>query len=116
MKTDTYNYTRIHSIFSRMAVQNISESVYDGLCLKIVTPQQVASRRDIVDIVEMMKFNKMLNKPFTVMLSGSRREGFRFSESDVDYIHWQNNHRLIWDFSQVEFNNTQEHALILCDS
>lgn len=58
-----------------MAVQNISESLYVGMCLKIGTPQQVASRRDIRDIVEMLEYNEMLNKPFTAMLSGSRREG-----------------------------------------
>ncbi|XP_052708198.1 uncharacterized protein LOC128183283 [Crassostrea angulata] len=97
-----------------MAVQRISESVYVGMCLKIGTPQQVASRRDMVDIVEMLINNEML--PTTVMLSGSRREGFRLSGSDRDTMHWLNNHRVIWDFSQCQFYNTQEHALILCDS
>nr|XP_034333389.1 uncharacterized protein LOC117691416 [Crassostrea gigas] len=99
-----------------MAIQKISESVYMGMCLEIGTPQQVASRRDIRDIVKMLKYNEMLNRPFTVMLSGSRREGFRLSGSDRDYMRWLNNHRVIWDFSHVQFYNTQEHALILCDS
>nr|XP_034333388.1 uncharacterized protein LOC117691415 [Crassostrea gigas] len=99
-----------------MAIQKISESVYMGMCLEIGTPQQVASRRDIRDIVEMLEYNEMLNRPFTVMLSGSDREGFRLSGSDLDYMRWQNSHRVIWDFSQVQFYNTQEHALILCDS
>ncbi|XP_052708609.1 uncharacterized protein LOC128183574 [Crassostrea angulata] len=99
-----------------MAIQKISESVYMGMCLEMGTPQQVASRRDIRDIVEMLKYNKMLNRPFTVMLSGSEREGFRLSGSDLDYMRWQNNHRVIWYFFQVQFYNTQEHALILCDS
>ncbi|XP_034333417.2 uncharacterized protein [Magallana gigas] len=99
-----------------MAVQNISESVYVGMCLKIGTPQQVASRRDIVDSREMLINNEMLNKPITGMLSGSRREGFRLSGSDTDYMYWPNNHRVIWDFSQCQFYITQEHALILCDS
>ncbi|XP_052708611.1 uncharacterized protein LOC128183576 [Crassostrea angulata] len=98
-----------------MAIQKMSESVYMGMCLEMGTPQQVASRRDIVDIAEMLKYNEMLNKPITV-LSGSSREGFRLSGSDVDYMRWPNNHRVIWDFSQVQFYNTQEHALILCDS
>nr|XP_034333433.1 uncharacterized protein LOC117691433 [Crassostrea gigas] len=99
-----------------MAVQNISESVYVGMCLKIGTPQQVASRRDIVDSREMLINNEMLNEPITVILSGSRREGFRLSGSDSDYMCWPNNHRVIWDFSQCQFYITQEHALILCDS
>ncbi|XP_065927434.1 uncharacterized protein [Magallana gigas] len=99
-----------------MAIQKISESVYMGMCLEMGTPQQVASRRDIRDIAEMLRNNEMLNRPFTVMLSGSGREGFRLSGSDVDYMCWQNNHRVIWDFSQVQFYSTQEHAMILCDS
>eukprot|EP00105_Crassostrea_gigas_P002575 XP_011415148.1 PREDICTED: uncharacterized protein LOC105319340 isoform X1 [Crassostrea gigas] len=99
-----------------MAVQRISESVYVGMCLKIGTPQQVASRRDIEDILEMLRNNEMLNDPVRRMLSGSRREGLRLSGSDFDYMIWPNNHRVIWDFSQVQFYNTQEHTLILCDS
>ncbi|XP_052708599.1 uncharacterized protein LOC128183566 [Crassostrea angulata] len=95
-----------------MAVQNISESVYVGLCLKIGTPQQVASRRHTVDIREMLANNE----PSIMMLSGSCREGFRLSGSDLDYMQWPNNHRVIWEFSQCQFYNTQEHALILCDS
>eukprot|EP00105_Crassostrea_gigas_P042818 XP_019926966.1 PREDICTED: uncharacterized protein LOC105338230 [Crassostrea gigas] len=99
-----------------MAVQRISESVYVGMCLKVGTQQQVTYRRDIVDSREMLENNEMLNKPFTVMLSGSQREGFRLSGSDRDVMYWPNNHRVIWDFSQCQFYNTQEHALILCDS
>ncbi|XP_052710053.1 uncharacterized protein LOC128184554 [Crassostrea angulata] len=99
-----------------MAIQKTSESVYMGMCLEMGTPQQVASRRDIRDIAEMLMYSEMLNRRFTVMLSGSDREGFRLSGSDLDYMRWPNNHRVIWDFSQVQFYNTQEHALILCDS
>ncbi|XP_052708603.1 uncharacterized protein LOC128183569 [Crassostrea angulata] len=99
-----------------MAIQKISESVYMGMCLKIGTPQQVAARRDIVDIVEMLESKEILNGPITVMLSGSHREGMRLSGSDVDIMRWPNNHRVIWDFSQCQFYNTQEHAMILCDS
>ena len=35
-----------------MALQTISESVYVGLCFIIGTPQQVAIRRDVQDIME----------------------------------------------------------------
>lgn len=41
-----------------MTVQNMSESVYVGMCLKVGTPQQVASRRDIMDITDMLDNNK----------------------------------------------------------
>nr|XP_034333398.1 uncharacterized protein LOC117691423 [Crassostrea gigas] len=97
-----------------MDVRNISESVYVGMCLKIGTPQQVASRRDMVDIADMLDNNATLNNQIAWILSGSRKEGFRLSGSDVDRMHWPINHRVIWDFSQVQFYNTQEHALIFC--
>ena len=37
-----------------MALQTISESVYVELCLKIGTPQQVAIRREVTDISELL--------------------------------------------------------------
>eukprot|EP00105_Crassostrea_gigas_P003596 XP_011416501.2 PREDICTED: uncharacterized protein LOC105320313 isoform X1 [Crassostrea gigas] len=100
----------------KMAVRSISESVYVGMCLKMGTPKQVASRRDIVDLREMLEYNKMMKETSTAMLSGSKREGFRSHESDSDTMIWLNDHRVIWDFSQVQFYNTQEDAVILCDS
>ncbi|XP_065927919.1 uncharacterized protein [Magallana gigas] len=100
----------------KMAVRSISESVYVGMCLKIGTPQQVASRRDIVDLSEMLIDSEVMRKTYITMLSGSTREGFRLRESDRDTMYWLNNHRVIWDFSQVQFYNTQENAVILCDS
>nr|XP_022346225.1 uncharacterized protein LOC111138503 [Crassostrea virginica] len=105
-----------------MALQtsHISESVYVGLCLKIGTPQKVAIRRDVVDITELLK-NKVTvkeerNNNVFEMLSGSQREGFRFKDSDWDYMYWPNNHRVLWDFSQVTLYNTHTYRLILCDS
>ena len=50
------------------------------------------------------------------MESGSRREGFRFKDSDVDIMCWQNNYRVLWDFSQAMLYNTHRYRLILCDS
>nr|XP_034322929.1 uncharacterized protein LOC105346791 isoform X1 [Crassostrea gigas] len=87
-----------------------SESVYVGMCHKIGTPQQVASRRDIVDIWELR------NQHQHSMMSGSKREGFRFSDSDLDTMIWPTNHRVIWDFSQSEFYNIHRQVMILCDS
>ncbi|XP_065927667.1 uncharacterized protein [Magallana gigas] len=102
----------------KMTIQNMSESVYVGMCLKIGTPHQVASRRDIMDITDMFDNNKtfIAFKLPIAMLSGSQREGFRLSGSDRDMMYWPNDHRVIWDFSQIQFYNTQENALILCDS
>nr|XP_022298643.1 uncharacterized protein LOC111107651 [Crassostrea virginica] len=99
-----------------MAVQIISKSVYVGLCFKIGTPQQVAIRRDVVDIKELLE-HKVTSTDYHVrMESGSRREGFRFKDSDQDTMYWSNDIQVLWDFSQSALYNTHSHALILCDS
>nr|XP_022298639.1 uncharacterized protein LOC111107648 [Crassostrea virginica] len=99
-----------------MALQTISESVYVGLCLKIGTPQQVAIRRDVVDIKELLE-HKVISSDYLVrMVSGSRREGFRLKDSDHDFMLWSNYNKVLWDFSQSALYNTHSHALILCDS
>ncbi|XP_078337298.1 uncharacterized protein LOC144626653 [Crassostrea virginica] len=99
-----------------MALQTISESVYVGLCLKIGTPQQVAIRRDVVDIIELLEHKAARTDDIVMMISGSRREGFRFNDSDRDAMMWPNNHRVLWDFSQAMLYNTHRYKLILCDS
>ncbi|XP_065943974.1 uncharacterized protein [Magallana gigas] len=92
----------------------MSESVYVGMCHKIGTPQQVASRRDIVDILELLI--NQYNYRVRTMWSGSDREGFRFLDSDIDVMFWPTFFRVIWDFSQSEYYNIHRQTLILCDS
>ncbi|XP_078340026.1 uncharacterized protein LOC111109049 [Crassostrea virginica] len=99
-----------------MAVQTISESVYVGLCLKIGTPQQVAIRRDVWDIRELITHKVASTDYLVTMLSGSRREGFRFKDSDHDIMYWSNDNIVLWDFSQSTLYNTHRYTLILCDS
>nr|XP_022339737.1 uncharacterized protein LOC111134717 [Crassostrea virginica] len=99
-----------------MALQTISESVYVGLCLKIGTSQQVAVRKDVVDIWESLYHKVTRTDQLVGMSSGSRREGFRFKDSDKDYMSWPNYHRVLWDFSQATLYNTHRYTLILCDS
>nr|XP_022322722.1 uncharacterized protein LOC111124150 [Crassostrea virginica] len=96
-----------------MALQTISESLYVVLCLKVGTSQQLTSRRDVVDITELME-NKATNDQG--MLSGSRREGFRFVDSDCDYMLWPTDHPVLWELSQAQFYNTHTDKMILCDS
>nr|XP_022298628.1 uncharacterized protein LOC111107637 [Crassostrea virginica]XP_022298629.1 uncharacterized protein LOC111107637 [Crassostrea virginica] len=99
-----------------MAVQTISESLYVGLCLKIGTPQQVAIRRDVVDIMELLD-HKVTSTDYHVRMdSGSRREGFRFQDSDIDIMYWSNYNQVLWDFSESILYNTHRYAQILCDS
>ena len=100
-----------------MALQTISESVYMGLCLHIGTSQQVAIRKDLIDFHELLEC-KVLTKTSDIVTitSGSRREGFIFSGSDLDYMFWYNNQRVIWNISQIQLCNTLRHVLILCDT
>ena len=86
-----------------------------GLCLKIGTPQQVAIRRDVVELL-IHKVRRTDECVTCRMTSGSHREGFRLEGSDIDYMYWPKNHRVLWDFSQATMYNTQRHILILCDS
>ena len=103
-------------LFSVMTLQKLSESVYVGLCLRVGTPQQVAIRRDVMDIAELLKHKEARTDDYLIMTSGSDREGFRLEGSDMDYMYWPNDHRVLWDFSQATMYNTQRHSLILCDS
>ena len=88
-----------------------------GLCYKIGTSQQVAIRRDIVDIRELIEHNadRTEKNGMHMMVSGSRREGFRLENSDMDFMFSPNHHPVLWDFSQAQFYNTQRDTLILCD-
>ncbi|XP_065938141.1 uncharacterized protein [Magallana gigas] len=96
----------------------MSESAFLGMCLTVGTSQQVAIRREIADIQEMvirlMKSTK--DDMITEMLSGSTREGFRLEGSDVDTMYWSENHRVIMDMSQIEYYNTANTTLILSES
>nr|XP_034314230.1 uncharacterized protein LOC117684783 [Crassostrea gigas] len=97
-------------------LQHMSESVFVGLCEIVGTSQQVALRREKVDIVEMVKRQVTPNDGTMEMLSGSRREGFSLKGSDVDFMFWYNSHQVIMDMSQSEYYNTASTTLILSDS
>lgn len=47
--------------------------------------------------------------PTLVILSGSRREGFRFDNSDVDVMVCLQNYKVVWNYSQ--FSNCSEHIM-----
>lgn len=50
-----------HKIFfRRMAFLNLSESVFVGMCLKLGTPKHVTSRRDIVDIMQLLRYENIM--------------------------------------------------------
>ncbi|XP_056016609.1 uncharacterized protein LOC125673972 [Ostrea edulis] len=94
-------------------IQNMSESMFVGLCRKVGTSQQVAMRRDVTDIAEMVKNKTITSTLIMVMTSGSYREGFRMEGSDIDTMYWYNNQPVIWDLSQTQFYNVHRQSLIL---
>lgn len=96
-----------------MDLQNISCSVYTGLCRKLGTQEQVASRRKIDELGEHFSSPSL---DWTVMKSGSRREGFDFPGSDVDIMLCINFARVLWDIDHSKFYNKDHRTLILCDN
>eukprot|EP00105_Crassostrea_gigas_P003143 XP_011415895.1 PREDICTED: uncharacterized protein LOC105319870 [Crassostrea gigas] len=100
-----------------MAFSKLSDSVYMRMCQDIGTLQQVTSRRDITDMLELLddiqKYDKVRS-----MRTGSYKEGFRLQVrgSDVDSMFWPTDHRVIWNFSQTLYYNVHIKAMILCES
>ncbi|XP_056014757.1 uncharacterized protein LOC125674747 [Ostrea edulis] len=94
-------------------IQHMSESMFVGLCHTLGTSQQVAMRRDVIDIQEMVRNKANGSNPNMMLYSGSRREGFRIKGSDTDVMFWFNNYKVIWDLSQTQFYNVHRQVLIL---
>ncbi|XP_078321402.1 uncharacterized protein LOC111111549 [Crassostrea virginica] len=106
-------------VFSRdvgTGFQHLCESVFVGLCQIIGTSVQVAIRRETVDISEMVRKQLADNDDYILMESGSMREGFRLEGSDMDFMFWQNDKKVIWNMSQSEYYYTANKTLILSDS
>ena len=101
---------------SIIGFQHLCESVFVRLCQIVGTSVQVALRRETIDISEMVKRRVADNDDVIEMQSGSMREGFRLKGSDVDYMYWSNNHRVIFDMFQSEHYYTEVKTLILSDS
>nr|XP_034303410.1 uncharacterized protein LOC117681746 isoform X2 [Crassostrea gigas] len=97
-------------------MHHISESVFVRMCQIVGTSQQVAIRREMDDIGEMVERRVKPYYGIMRMVSGSHREGFRLKGSDLDVMYWPNNHRVIMDMSQSEYYNTANTTLILSDS
>ncbi|XP_062591081.1 uncharacterized protein LOC134252599 [Saccostrea cucullata] len=93
----------------------ISQSLFKGLCHTLGTPQQVAMRRDALDLIEMVDTLQGADVQFRFLPSGSRREGFRFKGSDMDIMLWSKDHKVIWDMEQTRNYNRDKHTLILSD-
>ncbi|XP_062587369.1 uncharacterized protein LOC134249009 [Saccostrea cucullata] len=98
-------------------ILHLSEAVYVGLFRKIGSPTEVRIRRDVRDTVEVVKKPVHIMKGLDRMYSGSRREGFRLSTSDVDWMFWPPDHKVICDLSQISLYRIAQHTVIMmeCD-
>ena len=96
--------------------QHLCESLFVRLCQIVGTSVQVAIRRETRDIKEMVDRRVADNDDVIEIESGSIREGFRLKGSDVDFMLWPNNHRVIFDMSQSEHYYTEDKTLILSES
>ncbi|XP_062566647.1 uncharacterized protein LOC134228962, partial [Saccostrea cucullata] len=96
-------------------IENISAVVFYIMCNEIGTSLEIQARRDMLDFkIELANQTKSIHDE-AIMTSGSRREGFRLKESDVDIMCWPDNYRVIWDISQSQRYDIHRKRLILCD-
>ncbi|XP_062567267.1 uncharacterized protein LOC134229524 [Saccostrea cucullata] len=86
-----------------------------GLCKKLGTSHQLSIRRDVMEVFNILNSHVRADD-IAVFSSGSRSEGFRLKESDVDMMIWPNNHRVIWDVSQTRYYHAQRRVTILSDN
>ncbi|XP_061165723.1 uncharacterized protein LOC133174640 [Saccostrea echinata] len=96
-------------------VPRLSEVLYAGLCCKIGTPTEVAIRRDVRDMEEMIQKPISMIRGFGTIMSGSYREGLRLKSSDRDMMIWPCNYKLITDISQFHSYNTSKHTTVLME-
>ncbi|XP_062579460.1 uncharacterized protein LOC134241421 [Saccostrea cucullata] len=99
----------------KTAIPRLSESVFVGLCHILGTSQLVAMRRDMGDIRDMVENQVRASDGISLMVSGSKREGFRLGGSDIDVMTWPNDHRVIWISSQSKYYNIRRQKMIICD-
>ncbi|XP_048766818.2 uncharacterized protein LOC125673909 [Ostrea edulis] len=97
-------------------IPRVSDVMYVGLCHKIGTPTEVTFRRDLWDTVEMIRKPSQLYKGERKMLSGSYREGFRFESSDLDFMLWFHDHKVICEMSQSMVYHPPRHTLIYMEA
>lgn len=102
------------SLFS--SEELISEQVFERMVDIVGTSQIVANRREIMNMKEVLSRSTIqYDIPFRTALSGSKREGFRFDESDTDVMEYPLVFRVIWDYSENQCKNSSEVAIFMFD-
>lgn len=83
----------------------VSEALYVGLCRKIGAPKYVTLRRELMGMKEMIQ--RPIEKYFKSGSAdtGSYREGFRFTSSDIDPMIWTTTVKLITELSNFDGSN-----------
>ena len=94
----------------------MSESVLKGMCDIVGTEDYVAIRRKIIDNFESRNGSfKFDGQPISTILSGSRREGFRFENSDIDIMCGLEYLKVVWYTFQQQSYNPLKTALLIFD-
>ena len=93
----------------------MSKFIYVELCYELGTPTVVKIRREVMDTEHLIYRPVMLLRVFDRMFIGSQREGFRMDTSDLDWLFWLPDHKVLNDLSQNRFYRTPQHTLILME-
>nr|XP_022288640.1 uncharacterized protein LOC111100815 isoform X2 [Crassostrea virginica] len=96
-------------------IPRLSEAVYVGMCRYAGSPTEVRIRREVMNTLEVVRRPVMIRRTFDRMMSGSRREGFRLQTSDMDFMFWPQDHKVICDLSQVSLYRIPQHTVILME-
>ena len=86
-----------------------------GMCRYVGSPTEVRIRREVTDTEEVVCRPVWIMRGIDIMLSGSRREGFRLHTSDFDYMLWPPDHKVICDLSQISLYRIPQHTVILME-
>ncbi|XP_061190080.1 uncharacterized protein LOC133197919 [Saccostrea echinata] len=95
-------------------MENISAVVFRRMCHEVGTSLEVLAKRDVLDLKIKLANQTRSNHDNDFMTSGSRREGLRLEESDVDVMCWPDNYRVISEVHQSQ-RYIHRKKLILCD-
>ncbi|XP_061195629.1 uncharacterized protein LOC133203845 [Saccostrea echinata] len=102
-------------MFKMESESNLSQEVYLLLQMEVGTPTIVDIRREIMDIEETIynsasstvKLPCRKRPTFFRVVTGSHREGFRFEESDADFLYWWTDHKVIYHPSHENLYNQE---------
>lgn len=85
------------------------------MCLELGTSTEVRMRREMSDAGEVVLGPVWCNGGMSVMESGSHREGFRLQTSDIDWMMWLSDHKVICDLYHIVYYSTPQHTMILME-